>query len=433
MPNAAPNRLAATTLVRLIQDGELTAEALVESCLARIAEREPVVRAWSHLAGEAALAQARDRDRSGKKTLLNGVPFGLKDIFDSVDMPTTYGSPIYVGCRPANDASAASLPRAAGGILLGKTVSTEFANAHPGPTTNPYDPGFSPGGSSSGSAAAVADFMVPLAIGTQTGGSVIRPAAYCGVVGFKPSFGLFPPAGMRINTEALDTVGIMARSVEDIALFRAAMMAIPYAPPAIPETAPRLGLCRGPHWDEAHPEGRAVLEAAADRLASAGAVVRDTDSPRECDEGDERQTTIGSFEGLRNHMPELYRHEALLSTRLRETKIARGRVLSLEAFRDACRAAEKSRAAACEWAGGFDAILTLPAPGQAPRSLASTGSAVFNALWTQLWMPCVTLPAGHGPDGLPVGVQLVGRRHDDTRLLEVGLWVERRLGRGDLP
>jgi Asp-tRNA(Asn)/Glu-tRNA(Gln) amidotransferase A subunit family amidase len=431
MPNVEPNRLAATTLVRLIEDGELTAEALVESCLARITEREPVVRAWSHLAREAALAQAHERDRSAKKTLLSGVPFGLKDIFDSVDMPTTYGSPIYTGCRPANDASAASLPRAAGGILLGKTVSTEFANAHPGPTTNPYDPGFTPGGSSSGSAAAVADFMVPLAIGTQTGGSVIRPAAYCGVVGFKPSFGLFPPAGMRINTEALDTVGIMARSVDDIALFRAAMMAIPYEAPAMPESAPRLGLCRGPHWDEAQPEGRAILEAAADRLAAAGAVIKETKLPRECADGDERQTVIGSFEGLRNHMPELYRHEALLSPRLRDTKIARGRELSLAAFRKACRAAEKARAAAREWAGGFDAILTLPAPGQAPRGLASTGSAVFNALWTQLWMPCLTLPAGHGPDDLPVGIQLVGRRHNDTRLLEVGRWVERRLERGD--
>jgi Asp-tRNA(Asn)/Glu-tRNA(Gln) amidotransferase A subunit family amidase len=433
MPSSEPHRLAATDLVRLIEGRELTAEAVVASCLERIAEREPVVRAWSHLAGEAALAQARERDKAGQKTLLNGVPFGLKDIFDTADMPTTYGSPIYVGWRPASDASAASLPRAAGGILLGKTVTTEFANAHPGPTTNPHDPGFSPGGSSSGSAAAVADFMIPLAIGTQTGGSVIRPAAYCGVVGFKPSFGLFPPAGMRINTEALDTVGIMARSVGDIALFRAAMMAIPYVPPAMPETAPRLGLCRGPHWDEAQPEGRAILEAAADRLSSAGAAIHDTELPAECAEGDERQTTIGSFEGLRNHMPELYRHEALLSTRLRETKIARGRELSLATFRKACRGAEKARAAVREWAGGFDAILTLPAPGQAPRGLASTGSAVFNALWTQLWMPCLTLPAGHGPDGLPVGVQLVGCRHDDARLLEVGLWVERQLGQGDRP
>jgi len=312
-------------------------------------------------------------------------------------------------------------------------VTTEFANAHPGPTTNPHNPDFSPGGSSSGSAAAVADFMVPLAIGTQTGGSMIRPAAYCGVVGFKPSFGLFPPAGMRINTETLDTVGIMARSVGDIALFRAAMMAIPYAPPTMPETTPRFGLCRGPHWDEAQPKGRAILEAVADRLASAGAVVHDTELPRECAEADEIQTTLGSFEGLRNHMPELYRHEALLSARLRDEKIARGRKLTVEAFRNACRGAERARAAAREWAGGFDAILTLPAPGQAPRGLASTGSAVFNALWTQLYMPCLTLPAGHGPDGLPVGVQLVGRRHDDARLLEVGLWVERRLEQGDRP
>ena len=431
MPIAEPHRLSATTLVRLIDDGELTAESVVASCLERITAREPVVRAWSHLAGEAALARARELDKSGKKTLLNGVPFGLKDIFDTADMPTAYGSPIYVGCRPAADASAAALPRAAGGILLGKTVTTEFANRHPGPTTNPHAPGFSPGGSSSGSAAAVADFMVPLAIGTQTGGSVIRPAAYCGVVGFKPSFGLFPPAGMRINTETLDTVGIMARSVCDIALFRAAMMAIAYMPPAMPETAPRLGLCRGPHWDEARPEGRAVLEAAADRLASAGAAIHETELPPECAEADEIQSTLGSFEGLRNHMPELYRHEALLSAPLREEKIARGRKLTLAAFRDACCGAERARVAAREWAGSFDAILTLPAPGQAPRGLASTGSAVFNAVWTQLYMPCLTLPAGHGPDGLPVGIQLVGCRHHDTRLLEVGLWVERRLEWGD--
>jgi Asp-tRNA(Asn)/Glu-tRNA(Gln) amidotransferase A subunit family amidase len=262
---------------------------------------------------------------------------------------------------------------------------------------------------------------------------VIRPAAYCGVVGFKPSFGLFPPAGMRINTEALDTVGIMARSVGDIALFRAAMMAIPYAPPEMPATAPRIGLCRGPHWDAAQPEGRAVIESSADRLSAAGAAISETELPRECAEGDEIQRVLGSFEGLRNHMPELHRHEALLSARLRDEKIARGRELSLEAFRAACRGAERARAAARDWASGFDAILTLPAPGQAPRGLADTGSAIFNALWTQLYMPCLTLPAGRGPDGLPVGVQLVARRHADEQLLAVGLWVEDRLAEGGQP
>ena len=433
MPNVEPHRLPATTLVHLIESGKLSAEAVVRSCLERITGREPVVRAWSHLSGEAALAAAREFDRTKQDTLLRGVPIGLQDLFDTADMPTTYGSPIYVGCRPASDASAAALPRAAGGILIGKTVTTEFANRHPGPTTNPNDPDFSPGGSSSGSAAAVADFMVPLAIGTQTGGSVIRPAAYCGVVGFKPSFGLFPPAGMRINTEALDTVGIMARSVGDIALFCAAMMAIPYALPAMPEAGPRLGLCRGPHWDEAQPEGRAVLEAAAERLAAAGAVVSDTEAPPESADGDERQGILGAFEGLRNHMPELYRHEALLSARLREEKIALGRQLTLDQFRTACRDAERARVAAQNWASGFDAILTLPAAGQAPRGLADTGSAAFNALWTQLYMPCLTLPAGRGPDGLPVGVQLVARRHTDERLLAIALWVEQRLAEGGRP
>ena len=427
MPNAEPHRLSATTLVRLLEAGELSAEAVVRSCLERITQREPVVRAWSHLASEPALAAARQVDRAKRNTLLKGVPFAIKDIFDTADMPTTYGSPIYIGWRPANDASAAALPRAAGGILLGKTVTTEFANRHPGPTTNPHDPDFSPGGSSSGSAAAVADFMVPLAIGTQTGGSVIRPAAYCGVVGFKPSFGQFPPAGMRINTETLDTVGILARSVGDIALFRAAMMAIPYAPPVVPETAPRLGLCRGPHWQEAQPEGRAVLEAAAARLAAAGAAVSETALPPECAEADERQSVLGAFEGLRNHMPELYRHEALLSARLRDEKIARGRDIALDRFRAAWRAAEKARIAAQNWAANFDAILTLPAPGQAPRGLDDTGSAIFNAVWTQFYMPCLTLAAGRGPDGLPVGIQLVARRHADESLLAMAAWVERQI------
>src|SRR5229473_4697908 len=275
MPHAEPHRLPATTLARLVDDGELSAEAVVLSCLDRIREREPVVRAWTHLADAAALAAARACDKGARRGMLRGVPFGVKDIFDTADMPSGYGSPIYSGCRPSFSASAVSLPRAAGAILLGKTVTTEFANRHPGPTANPHNLLHTPGGSSSGSAAAVADFMVPLAIGTQTGGSVIRPAAYCGVVGFKPSFGLFPPAGMRINTEALDTVGIMARSVGDIALFRAAMMAIPHEKPAMPERAPRLALCRTPHWDEAQPEGRTVLEAAASRLRAAGATIVD--------------------------------------------------------------------------------------------------------------------------------------------------------------
>jgi len=221
-----PLSLSARAAAQQIAAGRLTAEALVTACLDRIGARESVVGAWHHLESEAALAVARKRDGEAPSGPLHGIPIAVKDLIDTADMPTGYGSPIYTGCRPSFGASAVSLPRAAGAILLGKTVTTEFANRHPGPTANPHNPAHTPGGSSSGSAAAVADGMVPLAIGTQTGGSVIRPAAYCGVVGFKASYGLFPPAGMHANTESLDTVGIMARSVEDIALFRAALMAM---------------------------------------------------------------------------------------------------------------------------------------------------------------------------------------------------------------
>ncbi|HEX3536542.1 MAG TPA: amidase [Stellaceae bacterium] len=426
MPNIEPYRLPAATLARLIHGGEISAEAVIQSCLERIRDREPVVRAWTHLAAGAALAAARDaRSRGG---ILGGVPFGIKDIFDSADMPTGYGSRIYTGCQPAYEASAVTLPRSAGAILLGKTVTTEFANRHPGPTMNPHNPAHTPGGSSSGSAAAVADFMVPLAIGTQTGGSVIRPAAYCGVVGFKPSFGLFPPAGMHMNTDSLDTVGIMARTVEDIALFRAALMAIPYEALTLPERPPRLALCRTMHWDRAGPEGRAVLEAAAKQLAAVGAEVIESELPAECTDISEIQRRHSAFEAPRNHAPELYRHEPLLSADLREGRIAGGRGLSLDDFRAACREADRARAAATQWASGFDAILTLPAPGPAPKGLADTGSAIFNGLWTVLQMPCLTLPIDRTADNLPVGIQLVGKRYADARLLDVGLWVERRLG-----
>jgi len=432
MPNVEPHRLPATTLARLVEDGELSAEAVVLSCLERIREREPVVRAWTHLADTAGLAAARACDKAGTRGahgVLRGVPFGIKDIFDTADMPSGYGSPIYTGCRPSFDASAVALPRAAGAILLGKTVSTEFANRHPGPTSNPHNRAYTPGGSSSGSAAAVADFMVPLALGTQTGGSVIRPAAYCGVVGFKASYGLFPPAGMHMNTDSLDTVGAMARSVGDIALFRAALMAIPFEAPVSPARPPRLALCRTMHWNEAEPEGQAVLEAAAARLGAAGAEIVESELPAECADISEIQRRHSAYEAPRNHAPELHRHAALLSDDLLANgRIAAGRKLTSDDFRTALRRAERARAAAQEWAGEFDAILTLPAPGQAPKGLASTGNAIFNGLWTLLYMPCLTLPAGEGPDGLPVGIQLVGRRHDDRRLLDIGLWVERQLG-----
>jgi Asp-tRNA(Asn)/Glu-tRNA(Gln) amidotransferase A subunit family amidase len=247
------------------------------------------------------------------------------------------------------------------------------------------------------------------------------------VVGFKPSFGLFPPAGMHVNTESLDTVGIMARSVADIALFCAALMGMPYEPPSMPAKPPRLALCRTPHWNEARPEGQKVLEAAAAHLKAAGAEIVESELPPACEGISEIQRRHSAFEAPRSHAAELYRHAPLLSRELLEGRIAGGRQLTLDDFRTAWRDADRARAAAAEWAGGFDAILTLPAPGEAPLTLADTGSAIFNGLWTVLQMPCLTLPADKGPAGLPVGIQLVGRRYNDHRLLDIGLWVESRL------
>src|SRR5262245_37166018 len=227
---AALNTLTATELAHKIESGAATAEAIVRDHLERIDQRDAEVLAWSHLARDAALERARLLDRGPRRGLLHGIPMGVKDIIDSVDQPTTYGSPSYKTHQPLADAATVALARQEGAILLGKTVTTEFANRHPGPTRNPHDPRHTPGGSSSGSAAAVADFQVVLATGTQTGGSVIRPAAFCGVTGYKPSYGHFAPAGMNANTEWLDTIGAYARCVEDIAMFRAALLAMPYVP-----------------------------------------------------------------------------------------------------------------------------------------------------------------------------------------------------------
>src|SRR5580698_2369865 len=231
MPHmSTPNTLTATQIAQQIDAGRLTAEAVIQAHLERIDKRDADVLAWTHLARDAALQHAKVLDRGPRQGLLHGVPMGVKDIIDSWDQPTSYGSPIYKTHQPLADAATVALARGDGAILLGKTVTTEFANRHPGPTKNPHKPAHTPGGSSSGSAAAVADFQVTLGTGTQTGGSVIRPAAFCGVVGYKPSYGHFAVAGMKANTEWLDTIGAYARSVEDIALFRAALMAMPYVP-----------------------------------------------------------------------------------------------------------------------------------------------------------------------------------------------------------
>ena len=421
---SAPNTLTATEIARQIDGGTLTAEAVIRAHLDHIDKRDADVLAWVHLARDAALERARVLDRGPRKGLLHGVPMGVKDIIDSHDQPTTYGSPIYKTHRPLADAATIALAKDAGAILLGKTVTTEFANRHPGPTRNPHNKAHTPGGSSSGSAAAVADFQVTLATGTQTGGSVIRPAAFCGVFGYKPTYGHFPPAGMKANTEWLDTIGAYARSLDDIALFRAALAAIPHRPIEKVSGAPRIAVCFTPHKDEMQPEGIAAIEHAAARLAKAGAKVTEFAMPPEMFEMREGQKTLSAFDGPRAASDEARRFFDLLSKSFQEDKIAAGRKLDYAAWVAARKLGERARAIVDARFADIDAILTAPAPGEAPLGLERTGNATFNLLWTYLWMPCVTLPFDRGPKGLPVGIQLVGREHEDARLLDIAGWVQ---------
>ncbi len=413
------NTLTATEIAHRIDAGAVTAEAIVRG--------DAEVLAWSHLAREAALERARVLDRGPRQGLLHGIPMGVKDIIDTWDQPTTYGSPIYKTHQPLADAATVALARGQGAILLGKTVTTEFANRHPGVTRNPHNPAHTPGGSSSGSAAAVADFQVVLATGTQTGGSVIRPAAFCGVVGYKPTYGHFAIAGMKANTEWLDTIGAYARSVEDIALFRAALVAMPYRPIATLDKPPRIAVCFTHHKAELSAEGTAAVQAAAAQLAKAGATVSEIELPSPVRDMTEGQRTLSAFDGPRAHADEARRFPHLLSESLRNDKLAAGAEIDYATWVAARKLGETGRAAVDAMFGAFDAILTAPAPGEAPLGLEATGKATFNLLWTYLWMPCVALPFAKGPTGLPVGIQLVGRQHEDAALLDIAAWTRRAL------
>ncbi len=422
-----PRSLTAREAARLIAEGQLSAEALATAYLDRIAARESVVGAWQYLDREQALAEARQRDREPPRGPLHGVPIAVKDLIDTADMPTGYGSPIYRGHRPAADAACVALARAAGAVVLGKTVTTEFATFTPGKTANPRNPAHTPGGSSSGSAAAVADGMAPLAFGTQTAGSVIRPAAFCGVVGYKPSFGLISRAGVKPLADSLDTVGILARTVDDAAFFAGILVERPALRHlARPAHMPRFGLYRTPMWDEAEPSVAAALDRAREALERAGARVDEVAIAPEHHGLTQAQDKIMGFETVRALADERIRHSAELSPRLAQLLDA-GMAVGADEY-DAARAlTETARAGLAEFYGGCDAMLVPAAPGAAPLGLEYTGDPVFNRMWTLLGVPCATVPALWGENGLPVGVQLVGRMHDDPRLLACAAFLERAL------
>ena len=408
--------LSATEALAAIEAGTLTSERLVRDCLDRIAERDSVVKAWVHLNPDLALAQAKAADAT-KGGLLRGIPIGVKDIIDTYDMPTGHNSPIFEGTQPFGDAACVALCRTANAVIMGKTVTTEFANRHPGPTTNPHNPAHTPGGSSSGSAAAVADGHVPLAFGTQTGGSVIRPAAYCGVIGYKPTLGDFSRVGIKMQCHSVDTLGLMARTLDDIALFRAAMLKLP--PVAIDRgvSAPRIGFLRTPIWDEAEPDTKALLEETAKKLGATNVSF----TPAFKDILDDHAAITG-WESLRNYADERLRNPDKVSAELM-AGMKRSEGITLDRYVAAQRKTVAFKAFIDSLFDSVDVLLCPSAPGEAPEGVEYTGDPRFNSIWTLAGTPCVTLPVGTGDMGLPLGIQLVGLRHADDKLLSHSAWI----------
>ncbi|HEX2215731.1 MAG TPA: amidase [Xanthobacteraceae bacterium] len=434
--------LSATALAGEIARGAASAEELARACLDRVEQTEDAVRAFAHLDPAHVLAQARDLDearRNGRPTgPLHGIPVGIKDIIDTADYATEWGSQLLAGRRPSRDATVVSKLRAAGAVIFGKTVTTELAYRHPGPTRNPHDPERTPGGSSSGSAAAVAAAMIPLAIGSQTAGSIIRPAAFCGVFGMKPSHGLVSRTGVMLHSRHLDHLGPYARTLDDIALILDVIAGYdpddadtrPVAAPAFVRTAaerppatPRLAFVRTPVWEKSDAEARAALETLADEL---GDLIARYDLPEAFAAAWDAQRTIMSVDMAHRHAEFVARGGEGASEPLREM-VAQGRTVSAVQYLDALTLARRCAAALAEVFTYYDAIITPAATGVAPKGLGWTGDPVFNALWTLTGLPALSLPILQGENGMPLGVQLVGAAGHDARLLRTANWLLRIL------
>ena len=404
--------LSACEAAEQLAQRHLRAEDLVRDCLARIDAREAEVQAWSHVARDAALARARALDQGAHQGLLHGLPIGVKDLIATADMPTTYGSPIYAGHQPANDASCVALARAAGAVVLGKTVTTEFATFQPNQTRNPHNTAHTPGGSSSGSAAAVADGMVPLALGTQTAGSLTRPAAYCGIVAFKPSFGGINRAGAKPLSDTLDTVGTLARSVPDAALFAAALSGRHdwlVRPVGEHLARPlRVGLCHTYEWPQALPETQDAMQQAASHIGRThGMTVQEKHLPNDFAQLAQAQTHIQLFEQAQCLAYERLQHFDRLSPRLQGIMQA-GVAVTAAQYDQAQALVARCRAQLAEVFQDVDVLLAPSTAGAAPVGLDNTGDPVFCRIWTVLHTPTVNIPAGHAPNGMPVGLQVVG-------------------------
>ena len=428
--------LSATAAATAIKEGAISSVDLVSACLERITEREPEVGAWAHLDPDLAITEAREADaqldRGDDVGPLHGVPIGVKDIFDTADYPTENGCPIFAGRRPERDATCVAALRAAGAIIIGKTVTTELALLTPARTRNPVNLGHTPGGSSAGSAAAVADHMIPAALGSQTAGSIIRPASFCGVYGFKPTLGLIPRAGVLMQSHTLDTVGVYGRSIEDVALLtdsmaalepddevsfrrsRPSLLATSRARPPVP---PRFAFVKPPPWSDADPEMQAAFEALIARLGDRAVEI---DIPVLADVI-EWQRIVQLAENAHYYGPLLDEAPQHISPGLTQ-RLKEGRAVDAQTYLRSITGREPAYRTIAMAMRGFSAILTAAALGPAPEGFAITGSPIMNGLWTYLGMPALSLPLLEAK-GLPVGVQLVGLRHDDARLLRTGRWL----------
>jgi amidase len=423
----ALHRLTATEIARAVASGDITAEAVVRACLDRIEERESAVGAWAYIDPGQALAAAMEFDRAGKSGPLAGVPFGVKDIIDTADMPTEWGTPVHRGRQANRDAACVALSRKAGAILLGKAVTTEFANQHPGKTRNPHNVTRTPGGSSSGSAAAVADFMVPLAIGTQTTGSTIRPASFCGVFGYRPTYGEHRLHGVMEASGSLDTLGICARSVEDVALYRDVLLGVPPEPLTPSVAPPRIGFCRTHVWQEVAPTTQALVEDAAERLAAAGARVGDVELPGEFQDLTDAHRWISSFEFARTFTWEIEHRWDQISEGLRGARIADGLSCPLERYVACLQLAERCRTRMDSIGDDYDVLLAPSATAEAPVGWDALVGANLYKMWTVLHLPAISLPVFTGPAAMPIGLQLFAKRHEDRKLFAHAAWVHARL------
>lgn len=422
----ALNELTATELGRLLAGRKASAVEIVQACLDRIEARDADVQAWEHVDRDKALAQARTCDSTPPRSPLHGIPFGVKDVFDTHDMPTGYGSPIYAGHRPRADAAAVALLREAGAVLVGKTVTVEFAGFHWSRTRNPHDLAHTPGGSSSGSGAAVADRMIPLALGTQTGGSTLRPAAFCGVVGYKPSFSRVNRAGMKPLAESQDTVGLFARSLSDIALMLAVLTGC--APPALAtERPPCIAIPHMPVWPTLDAAMAQAFAEAQARLARAGALVRELALPQPFVDGFAAQRDVNDYEAWRGLAHERIHHWNALSSSL-QARLTQAARCTFERYTRAQDALFRCRALLDEIFSEHDVLLTPSTPGEAPRGVENTGDSSFHRIWTALHTPALHLPVFRGPQGLPMGLQLIGPYRRDSALLAHAAWIERALG-----